>query len=65
MLERRTFRRTVGTLLAAAGALLMWLAPESPAGLALLAAGIGLETIGLRLERKAGNARKPPHAVEQ
>jgi uncharacterized membrane protein YccC len=65
MLRKRTFRRIVGTLLAAAGALLMWLAPESLAGLVLLAAGIGLEIIGLRLERKAGNTRKPTHAVEQ
>ncbi len=65
MIGKRTFRRIIGALLAAAGALLMWLAPESPAGLVLLGAGIGLEIIGLRLERKAGIARKSTHAVEQ
>lgn len=65
MLGKRTFRRIIGALLAAGGGLLMWFAPESPSGLALLAAGIGLEIIGLRLERRSGNARKPAHAVEQ
>jgi len=58
------FRRTIGAVLLTAGVLLLWFAPESPAGVALLAAGIVLEAIGLRLERVDGPARKPPDAME-
>lgn len=57
------FRRTIGAVLLTAGGLLMWFAPESPAGVALLAAGIVLEAIGLRLERVDGPTRKPPDAM--
>ena len=35
-----------------AGALLMWLSTEALPGLALLAAGIALEIIGITLERR-------------
>jgi hypothetical protein len=37
-----------------AGGLLMWLAPEVPTGIALLAAGILLEIAGITIERRAG-----------
>jgi hypothetical protein len=47
----------VGVILVIAGALLMWLAPEtafvrSGAGIVLLVAGIVLELIGIGLERR-------------
>lgn len=51
MLRKRLPRRIIGASLVVAGALLMWLAPESVGGAVLLAAGIILEVVGLRLER--------------
>lgn len=65
MIRKRVFRRTIGALLLAAGVLLMWFAPESPAGVALLAAGIVLEAVGLRLERSSSDTRKRPDAMER
>jgi uncharacterized membrane protein YidH (DUF202 family) len=55
MFRKRRSRRIVGAVLVVTGVLLMWLAPESPAGIALLAAGVGLEAIGLHLERSRAN----------
>ena len=57
MLRRTKLRRSVGVVLVIAGALLMWLAPEttfvrSGAGIILLATGIVLELIGIALERR-------------
>lgn len=63
MIRKRMFRRIIGAALLTAGVLLMWFAPESPAGGALLAAGIVLEAIGLRLERIDDPTRKPPDAM--
>ncbi len=51
MLRKRLPRRIIGASLVVAGALLMWFAPESAGGVILLAAGIILEAVGLRLER--------------
>jgi len=65
MIRKRMFRRTIGAVLLTAGVLLMWFAPESPAGVALLAAGIALEAVGLRLERSGGETRKQPDAMER
>lgn len=45
-------RRPLSILLAIARALLVWLAPEVTAGVALLAAGIILEITGIMLERR-------------
>ena len=44
-------RRSVGVVLVVAGALLMWLSPETLAGAAIAGAGIALELIGIALER--------------
>jgi uncharacterized membrane protein HdeD (DUF308 family) len=57
MLRRTKLRRATGVTLVIAGALLMWLAPEtafapSSAGAALLIAGVVLELIGIALERR-------------
>lgn len=50
--KNRKLRRIVGAVLVAAGGLLLWLAPEAEAGIALLAAGIALEAIGIALEHR-------------
>jgi hypothetical protein len=50
-MKSRTLRRTAGALLVVAGALLMWLSPETLAGAAIAGAGIALELVGIALER--------------
>jgi hypothetical protein len=64
MIRNRRARRVTGALLLAAGALLMWLAPESLFGVALLAGGIALEAIGLHFERRPA-PEDDRHAVER
>jgi len=61
----RGLRRALGALLAGVGALLMWLAPESWSGVALLAAGVALEAVGITLEHRNGRGREDSHAVER
>ena len=51
-MKPRTLRRIAGGAMVVAGALLMWLSTEALPGLALLAAGIALEIIGITLERR-------------
>lgn len=55
LIKHKRMRRTAGGVLVVAGACLMWLAPEVMAGVILLVAGIGLEIIGIMLERRNGN----------
>jgi len=52
LIKNKRVRRVVGGVAVVAGACLMWLAPEVPVGIVLLAAGIGLEIIGLVLEHR-------------
>lgn len=49
MLKKAGIRRTVALLLVAFGAIAMFLAPETRAGLALLALGVSLELVGIAL----------------
>jgi len=65
MIRKRLPRRIVGAVFVVTGGLFMWLAPESLAGVLLLAAGIALEAIGLRLERRDGDPKDDPHAMER
>ena len=51
LMRVRIVRRSVGVVLVVAGALLMWLSPETLAGAAIAGAGIALELIGIALER--------------
>jgi hypothetical protein len=51
-MNRRTLRRIVGGILVVAGGLMMWLSTEALLGVALLAAGIVLEIVGITLERR-------------
>lgn len=55
LIKHKRTRRAVGGVMIVAGACLMWLAPEVPAGVILLAAGIGLEIIGILLEHGKSN----------
>lgn len=63
MITRIKVRRAIGAVLVIAGAVLMWMAPGptftslSGAGLTLLLAGIGLELVGIALERREENRR--------
>jgi hypothetical protein len=50
-MKDRTIRRIAGAVLLVAGALLMWLSPETSIGALLMGAGIALEIIGIALER--------------
>lgn len=50
-MKPRTVRRSVGAVLVVAGALLMWLSPETLAGAVIAGAGIAIELIGIALER--------------
>lgn len=65
MIRRRVPRRITGAILLVAGGLAMWLAPESRAGGALLLAGIALEAIGLRMERRANDGEGGRDAAER
>jgi hypothetical protein len=53
-IKNKLARRLLVLVLLVAGGLLMWLAPEVPAGIALLVAGVALEIAGITLERRAG-----------
>jgi len=44
-------RRLLAVLLIIVGAILLWLAPESPGGIILLILGIAVELIGITLEK--------------
>jgi hypothetical protein len=55
MIRNRRLRRATAIALLAAGGLLMWLAPQTLAGAALLALGIALEAIGIAVERHNGS----------
>lgn len=52
MLKNTALRRTVALLLVAIGAILMFLAPETGAGLAVLALGVLLELAGIALRHR-------------
>ena len=52
MLKRTAIRRPVAVLLVAIGAVMMILAPETWAGLALLAIGVALEAAGIALRHR-------------
>jgi hypothetical protein len=53
MLKNRRVRHVVAISLVILGGLLMALAPEIWEGLLVLAVGIGIESAGIALERKA------------
>jgi hypothetical protein len=65
MIRKRVPRRVAGAILVVAGGLAMWLAPESRTGAVLLAAGIALELIGLRLEHRDADSKDGPDALER
>ena len=52
MLTKTAIRRPVALLLIVLGAAMMFLAPETWAGLALLAVGVSLELIGIALRHR-------------
>ena len=47
----KALRRIAGAAAIVAGAVLMWLSPDVLSGALLMAAGIGLEILGITLER--------------
>lgn len=49
-MSRSIGRRIVAGVAIVTGALLLWLSPEAVLGLVMIAAGIVLEAIGIRLE---------------
>jgi hypothetical protein len=53
MLSKRRSRRALAILLVVLGGVLMVLAPEMWAGLAVLGLGVVIELAGIALERKA------------
>ena len=65
MLRKRLPRRLAGALLVVLGGAFMWLAPESLAGVLLLAVGIALEAIGLRLEHRDADPKEGPRALKR
>jgi len=65
LIKHKRLRRALGVVLVAAGAVLMWLAPEVWSGVVLLTAGIALEIAGIALEHRNGRSRDDPHAVER
>lgn len=52
MLTKTAIRRPIAVLLVAVGAAMMFLAPETWAGLALLALGVALEAAGIALRHR-------------
>jgi len=52
MLKKTAIRRPIALLLILLGAALMFLAPETWAGLALLATGVTLELVGIALRHR-------------
>lgn len=57
-IKNKRARRLLVLALLVGGGLLMWLAPEVSAGVALLIAGLVLEIAGITLERRAGGASR-------
>ncbi|MCM2307363.1 MAG: hypothetical protein NDI91_07830 [Sulfuritalea sp.] len=53
MLKKAETRRTVALMLVVFGAIAMFLAPETWAGLALLALGVSLELVGIALRDRS------------
>jgi hypothetical protein len=51
-MKRKLVRRTLAVCAILAGALMMWLSPEALGGAILLAAGVGLEAVGIWLESR-------------
>jgi len=45
-------RRLLAAVLIVLGALLLWFAPETTIGIVLIIAGIGIEILGIALERR-------------
>lgn len=55
LIVNRPARRAIGIVCLAAGALLMWLAPDAVVlGIVLFAAGVALEIAGIALEHRDG-----------
>jgi hypothetical protein len=54
LIKNKRSRRLLALALVVAGGLLIWLAPETAPGIALLVAGVILEIAGIALERRAG-----------
>ena len=52
MIRNKRLRRAAAVALIAAGGVLMWLSPQTLAGVALLALGMVLEVAGIWLERR-------------
>lgn len=52
MLRKNNLRRPLAALLMIAGAMVMYLTPESWAGMLLLALGVAVELAGIALRRK-------------
>ncbi|MDD5179790.1 MAG: hypothetical protein PHT15_00835 [Gallionellaceae bacterium] len=52
MLRKPYLRRPLAALLAIAGAMMMFLAPETWAGASLLALGVTIEVAGIALKRR-------------
>jgi hypothetical protein len=52
MIRNRGLRRAVSGAFLATGALLMWFAPETPAGVVALVLGVALEALGIHLEHR-------------
>lgn len=52
MLKKQRSRRVLAIFLVVLGGVLMYLAPEVWGGVAVLALGIGVELVGIALERK-------------
>lgn len=59
MLTQPRWRSPLALLLVVLGGVLMFLAAEVPAGIAVLALGLAIEAIGIRLEHQA------PHPPKQ
>jgi len=45
-------RRLLALVLIVLGAVLLWLAPETPGGIILIVAGVAVEIVGILLERR-------------
>lgn len=52
-MELRILRRGASLAMLVAGALLMWLSPETLSGAMVMAAGVGLEALGIGMDRRA------------
>ena len=50
-MKARTLRRIAGAAAIVAGALLMWLSPETLSGALVMGAGVALELVGMAFER--------------